>query len=196
MPGPRIYTEAWERLKVAAKETEAREAEEAQRKADAPEKAKSQRGPRLLIVAMAVLALLAILTTSLWIDSQVRLMTAAHDVTDFRTRLELLQENMNKVEEERQRMSEENGRLSLQYEQRAAELAQMEEELEALRSQKEKSKPKARQPVAAVEAPPNKAPGMLKAAQEPASPTPREGQGDASRPQKSEQRGVKVYTIE
>jgi hypothetical protein len=197
MPGPRIYTEAWERLKVAAKETEARDAEEPQLETRAPEKSKRQRGPRLLIIAMVVLALLSILTTGLWIDSQTRLMTAAHDVTDFRARLELLQEKMKKVEEERQRISDENGRLSLQYEQRVAELAQLEEELGALKSQKENPKPRAKQPVAAVETPANKAPGMSKAVQEPAPMALREGQGgDVSKPQRPEQRGVKAYTVD
>jgi hypothetical protein len=197
MPGPRIYTEAWERLKVAAKETEAREAEEPRPMVDAPAKPKSQRGPRLLIMAMGVLALLAILTTGLWIDSQTRLLTAARDTADFRTRLELLQEKMTKAEEERQRISEENGTLSLQYEQRVAEVAQLEEELEALRSQKEKPKPKARPPIAAVETPPDRVlGGARRAVQEPPAPTLREGQGDASKLQRSEQRGVKVYTID
>jgi uncharacterized protein HemX len=145
MPGPRIYTEAWERLRMAAKETETREPEELQHAADPPEKPKRQRGPRLLFVAMIVLALLTALAISLWIDSQARLMTAAREAGDFKTRLELLQEKMQKVEEERQRLAFENGTLAMQYERREAELAQLEEEIEALRSQKERSKSKPKQ---------------------------------------------------
>jgi uncharacterized protein HemX len=196
MPGPRIYTESWERLKVAAKETEAREPEEPQRMTDSPEKPKRQRGPRLLVIAIAVLAVLSILTASLWIDSQKRLMTAARDVADFKMRLELLQEKMAKVEEERQRLSDENGTLSMQYEQRAAELAELEQELEALGSQKENLKSKPRQPIAQAETPPIKAPGIPKAVQEPASPfPPRQERGNAQKLERSEQHGVKVYTI-
>jgi len=192
MPGPRIYTEAWERLKVAAKETEAREEEEPQRMADAPGKHKRQRGPRLLVVAMTVLALLSILTTGLWIDSQTRLMTAAHDVADFKMRLELLQEKMAKVEEERQRLSDENGTLSLQYEQRVAELAQTEEELEALQSQKDRSRVRPKQAAAADEKPSVNAPDVPKTAQG----TPPAQTGNAPRLQKQEQHDVKVYKID
>ncbi len=195
MPGPRIYTESWERLKLAAKEMDARESEESHQKPAAPEKPKRQAGRSLLVLAMVPLALLTVLAGSLWIDSQTRLMTAARDVTDFKTRFELLQEKMGKLEEEKQRLADENGSLSLQYEQRAAQLAQLEEELEALRSQKEKPKPKARQPVAAVENPPAKAAGVPKAVQEPAPPTPREERGNATNLQRSEQRGVKIYTV-
>jgi hypothetical protein len=192
MPGPRIYTEAWERLKVAAKETEAREGEEPQRMVDAPEKPKSRRGPRLLIVAMAVLAFLSILTTGLWVDSQTRLTTAAHDVADFRTRLELLQEKTSKLEEERQRISDENGTLSLQYEQRVVELTQLEEELEALRSQKDRSRVRPKQAAAADEKPSVNAPDAPKAAQG----TPPVQTGNAPKLQKQEQQDVKVYKID
>src|SRR5512135_1420971 len=198
LPSPRIYTESWERLKLAAKEMDARESEESHQEPAAPEKPKKpkrQTGHGLLVVAMVLLALLTVLAGSLWIDSQTRLMTAARDVTDFKTRLELLQEKIGKLEEEKQRLADENGSLSVQYEQRAAQLAQLEEELEALRPQKEKPKPKARQPVAAVENPPAKAAGVPKAVQEPAPPTPREERGNATNLQRSEQRGVKIYTV-
>jgi hypothetical protein len=196
MPGPRIYTEAWERLKVAARETEAREAGEPKPEARALEKPERQRGARLLIAGMVVLALLSILTASLWIDSQTRLMTAAHDVADFRARLELLQEKMTKMEEERQRISDENGTLSLQAGQNVAELARLEAELEALRSPKDKPKPRPREPVAAIETSPTKAPGVPKAVvQEPAALISHEEHGNASKPERSEQRGVKTHTI-
>ncbi len=109
-------------------------------------------------------------------------MTAARDVTDFKTRLELLQEKIGKWRKKSSVSQMKMGSLSVQYEQRAAELAQLEEELEALRSQKERPKPKARQPVAAVENPPAKAAGVPKAVQEPAPPTPREERGNATKP--------------
>jgi septal ring factor EnvC (AmiA/AmiB activator) len=195
MPGPRIYTEAWERLKVAAKETEAREAEGPRPETRAPGKPERRRGSKLLVIAMAVLGLLAVLTTGLWIDSQTRLMIAARDVADFRTRLELLQDKMRKMEEERQRVSDENGTLSLQYEQTTAEVTRLEEEIETLRSQKEKPKPKG-QPVAALETPLDKAQGAPGAFQEPPLRAMREGQGDASKLQTSEQRRVKAHMID
>jgi uncharacterized protein HemX len=195
MPGPRIYTQSWERLKLAAKEMEARESEEYLQRPAAPEKPKRRIGSKSLVLAMVLLALLTVLAGSLWIDSQARLMTATRDLTEFKTRLDLLQEKMGKVEEERQRLADENGSLSLRYEQRVAQLAQLEEELEALRSQKEKPKSKARQPVAAVENPPAKAVGAPKAVQEPPPPTPREEQGNATNLQRSERRGVKIYTV-
>ena len=55
MSGPRIYTEAWERRRVSAKEleekeAEAREAEEPPRSVNpAPEKPKPRQKPRLLV---------------------------------------------------------------------------------------------------------------------------------------------------
>ncbi len=142
MPGPRIHTEAWERLKVAAKETEAREAEEPEREPCAPAKSQRKRGPRPLLVAAAVLAALSIITASLWIDSQSRLLTAARDVDDFRTRLELLQTKMKNVEEENLRVSDENRMLALQYEQKADDLARLQEEIEALKTHKTGSRVK------------------------------------------------------
>lgn len=196
MPGPRIYTEAWQRLKIAAKETEAREPEEPPHVADSPEKPRRLRGPRPFIVAIAVSVFLSILTASLWIDSQARLMTAARDVADFRTRLELLQENMKKVEDERQRLEEENGTLSMQYEQRAAELGQLEQELDALRGQKERSNTNLHSKVDRGGSDLVKAAGVpKKAIQEPAPSTLREEQGGASKPQRSEQQDVEVHTI-
>lgn len=194
MPGPRIYTEAWQRLKIAAKETEAREPEEPPRVADSPEKPRRLRGPRPFIVAIAVSVFLSILTASLWIDSQARLMTAARDVADFRTRLELLQEKMKKVENERQRLEDENGTLSMQYEQRAAELAQLEQELDALRAQKERSNTNLHSKVDRGGS--DLAAGVpKKAIQEPAPSTLREEPGNASKPQRLEQRDVEVHTI-
>jgi septal ring factor EnvC (AmiA/AmiB activator) len=196
MPGPRIYTEAWERLKVAAKETEFREiAGEAQPATSAPEKPKRRRAPRVSIISIAVLAVLAILTASLWIDSQTRLMTVAGDLTDFKTRLGLLQEKVKKMEDEKQRLEEENGTLSAQYEKRVAELARLEDELDVLRAQKEKSKPKQKQAASAVEKPSAIAPGAPRAARESPLPPPEE-KVSASRLQKQEQQDVKVYKID
>ncbi len=195
MPGPRIYTEAWERLKVAARETEAEEREESRHKVDSPEKPKRLRGPRLSVVAIAVLALLSILTASLWIDSQARLISAANNVADVKTRLELLPERMTKVEDERQRLEEENGTLSRQYEQRAAEVAQLEEELQARRSRQENIRSKPKQPAARAEAQPLKAADAPRAAQE-ALPTPRDEMGSALKLQSPEQRDVKVHKID
>ena len=201
MPGPRIYTKSWERLKVAAKEMDerTREAEESRHKpAAAAEKPKQHlKVPRPFVIATAVLAVLTILTGSLWIDSQARLMTAARDVTDFKTRLDLLQEKMAKLEDERQRLADENGTLSLQYEQRATELAQLEQELETLRSRKENGKSKPKQPGAGTETPSAKAPGAPKAVQDPAPPVPpHQEKGNTQQLQGSEQRGVKAYTID
>ena len=196
MPGPRIYTESWERLKIAAKETEAREPEKPKQMEDFPERPKRLRAPRPFAIATAVFALLSILTASLWIDSQARLMTAARDVTDFKTRLELLQGDMKKMEDERQRLADENGSLSMQYEQRAAELAQLEQELQGLRSHKENLKLKPKQPIAGAETPPIKASSAPRAAQEPALPTPREGKDSALKLQRPEQRDVKSYAID
>ena len=195
MPGPRIHTEAWERFRVAAKESEAGEPEEPCTP-DVPVRPKRQRGPRLLIVGMAVLAALSMLTVSLWIDSQTRLMAAARDVADSKTQLELSQENMKKMEEERQRLADENGTLSMQYEQRAAELAQLGQELEALRSQKERPRSKPKQTVAGVETAPVKAPDVPRVVQEPAPSAPRQGKSTAEKLQGSERRGVKVNAID
>lgn len=196
MSGPRIYTEAWERLRTAAKETETREPEEPRCTDHASEKPKRLRRPRLLVIAIAVLAFLSILTASLWIDSQTRLMTAARDVKDFKVRLELLQEKMKKAEDEKQRLEDENGRLSIQYEQRASELAQLEEELQALRAQKTKPKSEPKQPVARTDTQPLNPANAPKTFQEPAFPTPRDDRGAALKPRTPERRDVKSYTID
>ena len=195
MTGPRIYTEAWERLRVAAKDTETRQPAELRQTPDAPGNPKPHRGHRLLVVAMVVLALLAALTMSLWIDSQVRLIRAAREAGDFNTRIELLQEKMQKVEDERQRLAFENGRLAMQYEQRAEELAQLEQEMEALKFQKERSKAKPKQSVPGVETPPIRTPGA-KAVQETVPPNPTQGRESNQRPQRSGEQGVKVYAID
>jgi len=145
MPGPRIYTKNWERLKVAARENEFKEINQTQPTVSAPEKPKHRGAPRLSVILMGVLALLSFASASLWIYSEGQLMMASHDVMDFKTRFALLQEKVKKIEDENQRLGEENTALSTQYEQRTAELAQMEEELSALRSQKDKSRVKSRQ---------------------------------------------------
>ncbi len=195
MSGPRIYTEAWERLKIAAKETEFREPEEPKHITDSPEKPKRLRGPRPFFIATAVLAVLSTLTAAFWIDSQARLMTAARDVTDFKTRLGVVQEEMKKVEDERQRLDDANGRLSMQYEERASELAQLEEELQALRAQKARPKSEPKQPVAKTETQPMKAANTPKTAHEPALLAPRE-KGSALKQDTPEQRDVKSYTVD
>ena len=150
----------------------------------------------MLIVAMVVLALLAALTMSLWIDSQVRLMRAAREAGDFNTRIELLQEKMQKLEDERERLAFENGRLAMQYEQRAEELAQLEQEMEALKFQKERSKAKPKQSVPGVETPPFRTPGASRAVQETVPPNPTQGRESNKRPQRSGEQGVKVYAID
>jgi len=159
MPGPTIYTKDWERIKVSGKEMEARETmKEVQPVARVPEKPKRIRAPRLSVVLIGVLAVLAVLASSLWIDSQARLMSVAGDIRDFQSRIDLLQEKIKKLEDEKQRLGEENTTLSTQYEQSAAELARLEDELNALRSQKGKSKVKAKQNAVAVENGSNSAP--------------------------------------
>jgi len=195
MSGPRIYTEAWQRLKIAAKETESREPEEPKHITDSPEKPKRLRGPRPFFIATVVLAVLSTLTGVFWIDSQAQLMTAARDVKDFKTRLELLQENMKKTEDERQRLEDENSRLSTEYEQRASELAQLEEELQALKAQKARPKSDPKQPVARAETQPVKAASAPKTAQEPALSPPRENDS-AQKPDTQEQRDVKSYKVD
>ena len=194
MSGPRIYTEAWERLRTAAREPEAREQEEPKYTDNVSQKPERLRGPRLLVIATVVLAFLSILTASLWVDSQARLMTAARDVTDFRVRLELLQATMKKVEEEKQRLEEENGRLSIEYEQRASELAQLEGELQAVRALKARSRSEPKQPVTTTETQPLKPANAPKTVQEPAFPTPRE-KGSALKYDTPEPRDIKTYTI-
>jgi len=195
MSGPRIYTEAWQRLKIAAKETECREPEEPKHITDSPEKPKRLRAPRPFFIATAVLAVLSTLTAAFWIDSQAKLMTAARNVTDFKTRLELVQENMKKVEDERQRLEDENSRLSVQYEERASELAQLEEELQSLKAQKARPKSEPKQPVARAETQPVKAASAPKTAQEPALSAPRE-KDSAQKPDTPGQRDVKSYTVD
>ena len=197
MPGPRIYTEAWERLKVAAKEMEAKEAGEAQPLPRLTEEKKQRKAPRLTVIALAVLALVTIVAASLWIDSQVQLMSATRDVTDFKTRLVLLQEKIQKMEEERQRLEDENGTLSMQYEKRAAELAQVEDELNALRTQKEKSRPNARQNLPLADIPTVTSHGALHAPDQP-SPSTQTPDSSNSAPKlaKPAQQDVKVYKID
>jgi outer membrane murein-binding lipoprotein Lpp len=154
MSGPRIYTEAWERLRVAAKEleekeNEAREAEEQPRAVHvAPEEPKPRRKPRLLLIAAVLLAGLTLLVGGLWIDSQTRLVHHSGEVAELKAQIDLLQEKVRKAEEERKRLEAENGTLSTHFEQKAAELADMEQELDALRFQREKApaRPKRVQP--------------------------------------------------
>jgi uncharacterized protein HemX len=196
MPGPRIYTQSWERLKVAAKEMEARESEKSDHKPAAAEKPKRLKASGPFVIGTAVLALLSILMASLWIESQTRLVTAVRDMTDFKVRLELLQERMKKVEDERQRLEDENGRLSIQYEQRASELGQLDEELQALRAQKARSRTEPKQPVARTETQPMKAAHAPGTAQEPTPPTPREDKGTTLKPQTPERRDVTSYTVD
>jgi chromosome segregation ATPase len=197
MPGPRIYTEAWERLKVAAKEMEAREAAETPSVARSPEEKKQRKAPRLSVIALAVLALVTIAAAGLWIDSQAQLMSATRDVTDYKTRLVLLQEKIQKMEEERQRLEDENGTLSVQYEKRAAEFARLEDELNALRTQKEKSKPNARQNLPLADIPTITSHGALRAPEQPSPSTQTpEKSNNAPKLAKPQQQDVKVYKIE
>jgi septal ring factor EnvC (AmiA/AmiB activator) len=202
MAGPRIYTEAWERLRVAAKELEEKEAESREQEGpqtvhSAPDKPKVRQRPRLLVVAIVVMTLLTVLMGSLWIDSQTRLMNHAGEVAELKTRIDLLQEKARKAEEESKRLEDENGTLSMHYEQKAAELADLEQELEMLRTQKEKTVAKPKRPQAKVESAPIAPPAAPRVSQEPppVTPPPQE-KTRAAKPESREQQGIKVYTIE
>ena len=188
MPGPMIDAKDWERIKVAGKEMEAKETiKEVQPVDRVPEKTKRIRAPRLSVVLIGVLAVLAVVTASLWIDSQARLMSAASDIGDSRSRIDLLQQKNKKLEDEKQRLTEENTTLSTQYEQTAAELARLEDELNALRSQKGKSKVKVKQNAVAVENGSDSTPAGAKAAHESA----REEKDNTPKPQKQDQQNIK-----
>jgi len=202
MPGPRIYTQDWERLKVAAKEMEAREAKEAGEPRPVPhvpekkKQRKERKAPRLSVIALAVLAMITAAAASLWIDSQIQLASANRDITDFKTRLVLLQEKIKKMEDERQRLEEENGTLSMQYEQRATELAQAEDELGTLRTQKEKSKPKARQNLPLADIPTTSSHSGLHAQGHPTPSTQTQERVTPPEPARPQQQDVKVYKID
>jgi hypothetical protein len=130
--------------KIAAiKEIESREPQQHPSHVEVPEKLKRRRSQRPLIAATALFAALSVLAVSLWIDSQSRLIAAARDAGNFKTRLEGLQETVKKLEGEKERLAEENGTLSAQYEERAAELTQREQEL----SQKERLRSKVKRPL-------------------------------------------------
>ena len=189
MPGPRIYTKNWERLKVAAKEIEPREIIQTQPTIPAPGKPKRKKAPRFSVVLIGVLALLTFAAASLWIYSEGQLMIASRDVTDIKTRLALLQEKVKKVEDEKQRLEEENTMLSTQYEQRTTELAQMEEELNALRSQKDKARAKSKQTAGDLSA--AHVAGVQGTVHEP-SPTP----SSTPKVQKPEHQDAKVYKLD
>jgi len=202
MSGPRIYTEAWERLRVAAKEleekeAEAREPEEPPRKVSvAPEEPRPRRKPRMLLVSTVVLAFLILLMGGLWIDSQTRLIHHSREVAELKTRIDLLQEKVKKAEEERKRLEDENGTLAIHYEQKAAELAEMEQELDALRFEKGKAPAKPKRAQAKTEEPPPRVNGASKATQgrSPASPEPEKT--TRTKPESAGQPEVKVYKID
>jgi DNA repair exonuclease SbcCD ATPase subunit len=201
MAGPRIYTEAWERLRVAAKELEEKEAESLEQEElrtvhSAPDKPKAPQRPRMLVIATVVMALLTVLVGSLWIDSQARLMNHAREVADLKTRIDLLQEKVRKAEEERKRLEDENGTLSMHYEQKAAELADLEQELETLRTQKEKTVAKPKRPQAKIENPPVAVPAPPRVSQEHPPVNPPQEKTRAAKPESREQQGIKVYTID
>ena len=201
MAGPRIYTEAWERLKVAAKELEEKEAESREQEEprtvhSVPDKPKARQRPRLLVVAIVVMALLTMLMGSLWIDSQTRLMNHAGEVAELKTRIDLLQEKVRKAEEESKRLEDENGTLSMHYEQKAAELAELEQELEMFRTQKEKTVAKPKQPQAKMEKPSVASPAPPRVSQEYPPVSPPQEKTRAAKPDSRESQDVKVNTIE
>jgi outer membrane murein-binding lipoprotein Lpp len=202
MAGPRIYTDAWERLKVAAKELEEKEAEnlgeeeEPRTVHSAPDKPKARQRLRIFVVATVVMAVLIVLVGSLWIDSQARLMNHAREVAELKTRIDLLQEKVRKAEEEKKRLEDENGTLSMHYEQKAAELADLEQELETLRTQKEKTVAKPKRPQAKIENPPVAVPAPPRVSQEHPPVNPPQEKTRAAKPESREQQGIKVYTID
>ncbi len=201
MAGPRIYTEAWERLKVAAKELEEREAQASQLEEPpqlhaATRKPRARNKPRILVVTTVVMAFLTVLMGSLWIDSQNRFMTHGREVADLKARIDLLQEKVQKAEEERKRLEDENGTLSMQYEQKAAELVDLERDLEALKAQKDKSVAKPKRPLEKMEEPPARTPVTPKVHQDQPPVSPQPERVHAGRPESRDQQGIKVYTID